>query len=176
VRKARSKGVAEVCHRGFYSLVYSLVCTLEPPHNELISRSFGTLLPRGCEESKTGMHYTGIEITIVDLRLRRTLLCPPRFIRAMIGMPRRCHGHVKDVRRAIRRCARRVRLSFPKVPSFCSLRSPRRTTHINNVVRGKKDVVAHLHLVNSQLTPWALAQASARGSAQLRTCIRLSVS
>jgi hypothetical protein len=48
-----------------------------------------------------------------------------RFIRAMVVIPCRCHWHhVKDVRPAIQRCARRDRLSFPKVPSFCSLESP----------------------------------------------------
>jgi len=49
-------------------------------------------------------------------------------------------------------------------------------TRVNNVVRGEQDVVAHLHLVNSQLMPEASAEVSARGSALVRTCIRLLVS
>jgi hypothetical protein len=72
--KSDVNGVAEVCHRGFYSLA----CNLELPNDELISRSFSALLPRGCEERKTGTHCTEIEITIIDLRLRRTLLYPLR--------------------------------------------------------------------------------------------------
>ena len=36
-----------------------------------------------------------------------------------------------DVRPATRRCARRDRLSFLQVPSFCSLESPDHITHVN---------------------------------------------
>jgi hypothetical protein len=73
-RVGAKRGVAGVCHRGFYSLA----CNLEPLNDELISRSFSALFPRGCEERKTGTHCMGIEITIIDLRLRRTLLYPLR--------------------------------------------------------------------------------------------------
>jgi hypothetical protein len=77
----------------------------------------------------------------------------------MVVIPRRCYGHhVKDVRPATRRCAGRGLLSFPKVPSFCSLESPGHVTHVDNAVPGEQDVVAHLHLINSQLMPRASAQ------------------
>jgi len=58
-----------------------------------------------------------------------------------VVIPCQCHRHhVKDVHPATRRCARRARLSFPKVPSFCSLKSPGHITHVNNVVSGEQDV------------------------------------
>jgi hypothetical protein len=126
----------------------------------------------------TGMYYTGMEITMVDFRLYNVQYCVTtrRFIRAMV-VTCRCHGRqVKDVHPATRRCARQARLSFPKVPSFCSLESPGHITHVNNVVPGKQDVVTHLHLINSQLMSWASVQVNARSTAPVRTWFRLPVS
>jgi len=136
-------------------------------HNKLVSRSFSALLLQWC--TVRDRNYDGRSWT--------TTYNVISFIRVVVAILRWWHGqHVKDVRPATRRCARRARLSFLKVPSFCPSGSPGHMTHVNNVVpEGERDV-AYLHLINSQLMPWASAEVSARGSGPVRTCIRPPVS
>jgi len=70
----------------------------------------------------TGMYYTEIENGQSSTTTHNIISTTRQF---MVVIPRRCHGHrVKDVHPATRRCVRRALLSFPKVPSFCSLESP----------------------------------------------------
>jgi hypothetical protein len=125
--------------------------------------SFRALMPRGCTIRRQKLRRTNFDYNVQYYIHHRIIHTsngshPPMVLRAL--------QYVKDVRPATRRRARRARLSFPKVPNFCSLESPGHITHINNVVPGGRDAVAYLHLINSQLRSWASAQVSARSSAQ----------